>query len=131
MLPAFGLVYLLASPLRLRARISHLLAAFGAMIISAGWFIALVDAGFGGSAGLLRVFGTAFGTQISWLLPAALIALVVGLVASAKAPRTNRVRAGLIMWGTWLITTALVFSFMSGTIHPYSSVALSPRPPPW
>src|SRR3954447_15714272 len=41
-LPAFGLVYLVASPLRLRARIGHLLAAAVAMVVSAGWFVALV-----------------------------------------------------------------------------------------
>jgi 4-amino-4-deoxy-L-arabinose transferase-like glycosyltransferase len=42
-LPAFGLVYLIASPLRLRIRIGHLLAAAGSMIVSAGWFVALVE----------------------------------------------------------------------------------------
>jgi len=42
-LPAFGLVYLVVSPLRLRARIGHLLAAAGAFVVSAGWFVALVE----------------------------------------------------------------------------------------
>jgi 4-amino-4-deoxy-L-arabinose transferase-like glycosyltransferase len=35
-LPAFGLVYLVVSPLRLRARVGHLLAAAGALVVSAG-----------------------------------------------------------------------------------------------
>ncbi|WP_375429979.1 ArnT family glycosyltransferase [uncultured Friedmanniella sp.] len=172
-LPAFGLVYLVASPLRLKARIGHLLAATGAMVVSAGWFVALValwptasrpyiggstsnslwelaigynglgrifgatgnggggmggggNTSFGGATGITRLLGTAFGTQISWFLPAALIALVAGLVLTWRAPRTDRTRAGLLLWGGWLIVTGLVFSFMSGTIHPYYAVALAP-----
>ena len=41
-LPALGLVYLVVSPLRLRSRLLHLVAALVSMIISAGWFVALV-----------------------------------------------------------------------------------------
>ncbi len=168
-LPAFGLVYLVASPLRLRARIGHLLAATGALVVSAGWFVALVElwpasarpyiggstdnslwelaigynglgrllggsgnggggggGGFGGTAGLTRLFNSAFATQVSWLVPAALVALVAGLAVTRRAPRTDRTRAALLLWGAWLVVTALVFSFMSGTIHPYYSVALAP-----
>ncbi|MFC7620874.1 ArnT family glycosyltransferase [Microlunatus sp. GCM10028923] len=42
-LPAFVLVYLIAAPTRFRNRLLHLLAAFGAMIVSLGWWIALVE----------------------------------------------------------------------------------------
>ncbi|MGF7236791.1 MAG: glycosyl transferase, partial [Frankia sp.] len=41
-------------------------------------------------------------------------------------PRTDRTRAALILWGTWLIITAAVFSFSSGVIHSYYTVALAP-----
>ena len=41
--PAFGLAYLVAGPPRLRTRLVQLLAALGSMIVSAGWFIALVE----------------------------------------------------------------------------------------
>jgi 4-amino-4-deoxy-L-arabinose transferase-like glycosyltransferase len=41
--PAFGLVYLVAGPTRLRTRLLQLLAALGSMIVSAGWFVALVE----------------------------------------------------------------------------------------
>src|SRR3954447_26946059 len=44
-----------------------------------------------GQAGLLRLFGADLGGQAAWLLPAALAALVVGLVLTARAPRTDRV----------------------------------------
>ena len=35
-------------------------------------------------------------------------------------------RAGLLLWGGWLLGTGAVFSFMDGTIHPYYTVALAP-----
>jgi 4-amino-4-deoxy-L-arabinose transferase-like glycosyltransferase len=72
------------------------------------------------------MFADAFGTQISWLLPAALIALVAGLWLTRRAPRTDRTRAALILWGGWLLVTGLVFSYMQGTVHPYYAVALAP-----
>jgi 4-amino-4-deoxy-L-arabinose transferase-like glycosyltransferase len=170
-LPAFGLVYLIASPLRLRTRIGHLLAGAASMIVSAGWFVALVElwpaaarpyiggstgnslwelalgynglsrifggagnggsmgggnTGFGGATGITRMFGTAFGSQVSWFIPAALLALLAGLLISRRASRTDSERAGLILWGGWLIITMIVFSFMSGTVHPYYAVALAP-----
>ena len=81
---------------------------------------------FGGQAGLTRMFGAAFGVEVSWLLPAALIALVAGLWFTRFQPRTDRTRAALLLWGGWTVVTALVFSFMSGTIHPYYTVALAP-----
>jgi len=81
---------------------------------------------FGGATGIGRLFGTAMGTEISWLLPAALIALVAVLTATWRAPRTDRARAAAVLWGGWLLVTGATFSYMSGTIHPYYTVALAP-----
>ncbi|MFE5879232.1 ArnT family glycosyltransferase [Rhodococcus sp. NPDC056506] len=81
---------------------------------------------FGGSTGLERLFGSEMGIQISWLIPAALIAVVFGLLARGRAPRTDILRASLIVWGGWFLVTGLIFSYMSGTIHPYYTVALAP-----
>jgi 4-amino-4-deoxy-L-arabinose transferase-like glycosyltransferase len=169
-LPAFGLAYLVAAPISLGKRLGHLLAAAGALIVSAGWYVALValwpadsrpyiggsqtnslwelaigynglsrifggggnggggggNVGFGGATGLTRLFGTSFGSEISWLLPAALIGLVAGFWFTRRLPRTDKIRASLIIWGGWLVVTGLVFSYMSGTVHPYYSVALAP-----
>jgi 4-amino-4-deoxy-L-arabinose transferase-like glycosyltransferase len=72
------------------------------------------------------MFGTTFGTEISWLLPAALILLVAGFWFTRRAVRTDRVRASLVIWGGWTVITALVFSFMTGTVHNYYTVALAP-----
>jgi len=79
-----------------------------------------------GETGALRLFNAEIGGQVSWLLPAALILLVGGLVLTARRPRTDRTRAALLLWGGWLLVTALVFSFMAGIFHAYYTVALAP-----
>jgi 4-amino-4-deoxy-L-arabinose transferase-like glycosyltransferase len=76
--------------------------------------------------GWTRLFDTGMGQDIAWLLPAALICLVAGLVITRRAPRTDATRAGLILWGGWLIATAVVFSFANGIVHAYYTVALAP-----
>ncbi|MGH3151728.1 MAG: glycosyltransferase family 39 protein [Streptosporangiaceae bacterium] len=81
---------------------------------------------FGGATGLLRLFHSEFGGQISWLLPAAVIALGAMLWVSRRAVRTDRTRAAALLWGGWVVVTGLVFSYMSGIIHPYYMVALAP-----
>ena len=82
--------------------------------------------GFGGATGITRLFSSEFGGQISWLLPAALISLAGMLWVSRRAVRTDRTRAAALLWGGWLLCTGLVFSYMSGIIHPYYMVALAP-----
>ncbi|GHJ44673.1 hypothetical protein Cs7R123_20150 [Catellatospora sp. TT07R-123] len=191
-LPALGLVYLICAPTRFWRRVWQLLAAAGAMIVAAGWWVALVElwpkgsrpyvggstnnsileltlgynglgrltgnerggltgavsggtggfpggmpdggmpgggrgfGGFGGEAGLTRLFNDSMGGQASWLLPAALTLLVAGLVVTWRRPRTDAARAGLILWGAWLVTHVLVFSLMEGIVHEYYTVALAP-----
>jgi 4-amino-4-deoxy-L-arabinose transferase-like glycosyltransferase len=81
---------------------------------------------FGGATGIVRLFQADMGGQVSWLIPAALIALAVMLWVSRHAKRTDRTRAAALLWGGWLLVTGLVFSYMSGIIHPYYTVALAP-----
>ncbi|MFE4834942.1 glycosyltransferase family 39 protein [Arthrobacter sp. NPDC056691] len=84
------------------------------------------NVGFGGAAGITRMFGTSFGGEVSWLLPSALILLGAGLWFTRREARTSRTRAALVLWGGWLLVTAGILSFMSGTVHPYYAVALAP-----
>ena len=164
-LPAFVGVYLLAAPTRLTRRLWQLAAMGGAIVVSAGWWVAAValwpvasrpmidgspdnsilnlifgynglerlsggtgggGSGFSGPTGVLRLFDDLMGGQASWLLPAALLALVAGLWARRRASRTDRVRAAFVLWGGWLLVTGAVFSFSSGVIHTYYTVALAP-----
>ena len=176
--PGLAVAFLVAAPIGMWARVWKLMVGAAAMIVSAGWYIALVElwpahsrpyiggstsnsllqlalgyngidriagggqpgggpgehggfggAGnifFGGAPGIGRMFGQSMGTEVSWLLPAALIGLVAALWLTRKATRTDQLRASLLLWGGWLLVTAAVFSFMDGTIHPYYTVALAP-----
>jgi len=82
--------------------------------------------GFGGAPGWTRLFNGSWGGQIAWLIPAALIAFAAGLWLTRRAPRTDRVRAAVLLWGGWLLITAATFSFASGIVHEYYAVALAP-----
>ncbi|MDT5070803.1 MAG: hypothetical protein QOH82_123 [Mycobacterium sp.] len=178
--PGLALAFLVAAPFGIWKRLGALLIGGATMILSAGWYIALVSlwpadsrpyiagstdnsllqlafgyngieriAGnegggpggggpgrgpggggmnlfFGGDPGIGRLFGASMGAEASWLLPAAFIGLAVGLFLTWRAARTDRVRAGLLLWGGWVLVTGAVFSFMAGTVHPYYNVALAP-----
>ena len=82
--------------------------------------------GFGGAAGLTRLFNPIVGGQISWLLPLALLGLLLGLWARRRAPRTDAARSAYILWGGWGVVTWAIFSFSDGIFHPYYTTALAP-----
>ncbi|WP_433785508.1 ArnT family glycosyltransferase [Actinomycetospora sp. CA-101289] len=189
--PALALTVLVVAPSRPRRRVGDLLAGGAAMVVSAGWYVALVElwpassrpyiggsttnsllqlalgynglgrllggegpggggrggpggppagappggmggpsgpggGGFGGNPGVGRLFTTEFSGQASWLLPAALVLLVAALWALRGTPRTDRTRGLLLLGGAWTLVHAVVFSAMSGIIHPYYAVALAP-----
>ncbi|MFB6889003.1 ArnT family glycosyltransferase [Kitasatospora sp. NPDC056327] len=79
-----------------------------------------------GETGITRLFDGDIGGQIAWLMPASLILLVLGLWATRRHARTDTARAAFLVWGGWLLCTALTFSFMSGIFHQYYTVALAP-----
>ena len=72
-----------------------------------------------------RLLTGQLGRDTAWLLAAAMIALVAGLLARYRQPRTDLVRAGLVLWGTWLVTLFAAFSAAT-TINTYYTAALSP-----
>ncbi|WP_312878285.1 ArnT family glycosyltransferase [Lentzea indica] len=86
---------------------------------------------FGGAPGSGRMFGEAVGGQISWLLPVALIALVVAAVLGflrwrRSDPVSPAERAGWVLWGGWLVVNVLVFSYQKGVFHPYYTAVMAP-----
>ena len=185
-LPALIAAYLVAAPIIFRRRLLHLFGAFAAMIVSLGWWVAIVELvpasmrpyvggsendselelifgynGFGrlfgnenggvsgafggalggsarvqarsgaggsmwGQTGITRLFTSVSGGMISWLIPAALLLAVVTVVLRARAPRTDRTRAAVLIWAGSMVVTAATFSFMAGIYHDYYTVALAP-----
>ncbi|MEU5374994.1 glycosyltransferase family 39 protein [Streptomyces sp. NPDC005968] len=171
-LPALALVYGVCAPVRLRKRLVQLALATVALVVSGGWWVAIVELwpaasrpyiggsqnnsfleltfgynGFGrlngdetgsvggmggggggqwGTTGWDRMFNSEIGGQISWLLPAALILFVAGLVLTRKAGRTDPARGSFLAWGGSLLMTVVVFSYMAGIFHQYYTVALAP-----
>ncbi|MFH5879924.1 ArnT family glycosyltransferase [Arthrobacter sp. NA-172] len=165
--PGFAVAYVVAAQGGVGRRLLRLLGAGAAMVVAAGWWLAVVELipanmrpyiggsqnnsileltlgynGLGrlsgqetgsvgggngwGVPGLFRMFNSEFGGQIAWLLPSVLV-LGAGLLwLGRRAPRTDPVRASVIVWGGWVLVTGLVFSFMAGIIHPYYAVALAP-----
>jgi 4-amino-4-deoxy-L-arabinose transferase-like glycosyltransferase len=83
-------------------------------------------ANFSGTSGFGRLFNDILGTQISWLLPAAAILCVTAVALRGRAPRTDPVRASLLLWGLWLGVHFIVFSFQQGTMHPYYVTTMGP-----
>ncbi|GAA4154294.1 glycosyltransferase family 39 protein [Leifsonia shinshuensis] len=82
--------------------------------------------GMWGATGILRLFENEIGGQITWLLPAALVLFAAALLLGRRMARTDPRRATLLLFGGWLIVTALAFSFMAGIFHAYYTVALAP-----
>ncbi|WP_293236954.1 glycosyltransferase family 39 protein [Mycolicibacterium sp.] len=189
-MPAIGLVYLVAAPTTFRKRVLHLLGSLAAFLVSAGWYVLLTllwpassrpyiagstddnfmnlvlgyngfarvlgkntnafqpnpvigatvstpfevnhghHGGFGGfggdSQGLTRLFTGEFGFEIGWLLPAALLAFVLVVVSRGRAPRTDPIRAGAIVFGVWMLIDGVVLSYMKTMVHPYYCLSFVP-----
>ncbi len=81
---------------------------------------------FSDGAGWLRLFDGELGSNVSWLLPAALISFAALLWLTRRRRRTDPMRAQALLWGGWLLLTGLIFSMMEGIFHPYYTVVLVP-----
>jgi 4-amino-4-deoxy-L-arabinose transferase-like glycosyltransferase len=74
----------------------------------------------------VKLFGATYGTQVGWLYPLALLGLALGLVRARRAPRTDPVRGGFIMWGLWALTFGAVYSSMA---LPHTAYVATLAPP--
>ncbi len=80
----------------------------------------------GGGTGLRRLFTAEMANEISWLLPAALLAVAFGGYLLLRGRLRRGEKAALTMFAGWVLVSALVFSYMSGMVHPYYTVAMAP-----
>jgi hypothetical protein len=64
--------------------------------------------------------------EAGWLLPAALLCLVAGWVLTRGRDRRDPVRAGLLLWGGWLLVDGVVLSSLRGISHSYYAIQLAP-----
>jgi 4-amino-4-deoxy-L-arabinose transferase-like glycosyltransferase len=84
------------------------------------------SAGSGFGTGWTKLLGSEYGPEIGWLYPLAALALVFGLAWTRRAKRDDRVRAGFVMWGAWLVSYGLIFSKMSMIPHTAYMSSLAP-----
>ena len=76
------------------------------------------------AASATRLVEGAPGRDTGWLLPASVIVVPVLLWSRRRRPRTDLLRASVVLWGCWLVVFAAVFSVSA--INWYYLGALSP-----
>jgi len=80
-----------------------------------------------GTPGVFRFFTQPLSKQMSWLLPFALISVVLALFAGKiRLPLENSAHKAIILWGGWLLTCVVFFSMISGIFHAYYAIMLVP-----
>jgi 4-amino-4-deoxy-L-arabinose transferase-like glycosyltransferase len=80
-----------------------------------------------GTPGVFRFFTQPLSKQMSWLLPFALISVLLALFGSRiKLPIESGVHKTLLLWGGWLLTCVVFFSMISGIFHSYYAIMLAP-----
>lgn len=80
-----------------------------------------------GSPGMFRFFTQPLSKQMSWLLPFALISVLLALLGSRiQLPIQSGVHKALVLWGGWLLTCVMFFSMISGIFHSYYAIMLAP-----
>lgn len=74
-----------------------------------------------GKAGPFRIFQTALGQQVSWLLPLSLIGFVIAYFNEWRKKRKwfkfNKRQTHLLYWFGWLVPVYGFFSMLNSSIH--------------
>jgi 4-amino-4-deoxy-L-arabinose transferase-like glycosyltransferase len=170
--PAYGLLYVMAAPRKIWTRIWHLAVAVVIMVVISLSWVLVVDlipaalrpyvgstqnnseislalgyngvsrllgnnigggGGAGGSAGsfgtgipgVLRLFEAQLGSQIAWLLPFALLAIVALAWQRRWRFREDPQQQSMLLWGGWLVTMGVFFS-VAGFFHQYYLTVMAP-----
>lgn len=80
-----------------------------------------------GNPGVFRFFTSPLSKQMSWLLPFALISILLALFGSRiQLPVEAGIHKALILWGGWLLICVVFFSMVSGIFHAYYAIMLAP-----
>jgi 4-amino-4-deoxy-L-arabinose transferase-like glycosyltransferase len=87
-----------------------------------------------GTPGALRFFQAPLAKEMSWLLPFALLVIMLGIafgfmegggLRRFRLPLLSETHKALVLWGGWLLT-CLVFFSIAGFFHNYYLATLSP-----
>jgi 4-amino-4-deoxy-L-arabinose transferase-like glycosyltransferase len=79
-----------------------------------------------GGQGLLRMFDTELGGQVSWFLPLAIVGVVGGFCLTRGRERTDHEWAGIVLWGTTFLGYFAVYDDARGIFHAYYTVVMAP-----
>ena len=77
-----------------------------------------------GQAGLFRLFSEPLVTEASWVLPLALVSIL--LTAITLGFSWSKKHLALILWTLWLLPALAYFSFTTGLFHRYYLIMLGP-----
>jgi len=80
----------------------------------------------GGAPGPLRFAQPLIAGQITWLVPLAMVGACVAAARSERRWPLTRDHAALLLWGGWLGTHWVVFTFASGIFHEYYTTIMGP-----
>ncbi|MFI7003236.1 ArnT family glycosyltransferase [Nocardia sp. NPDC050175] len=72
-----------------------------------------------------HVFGGGGGREIGWLVPLALLGLIVLSVLALRRPRVDPGTGAVFLWGGWLVIHLAAFLIV-GTVNPYYLAVLTP-----
>jgi 4-amino-4-deoxy-L-arabinose transferase-like glycosyltransferase len=101
------------------------LGAQNPLHVLAGQGLALTAPGTGAGPSWDRLFVGDLARSAGWLLPAAVLAVVVGLWALRRAPRTDPRRAAYLLFGLWLLADGVAFSAGS-VVNAYYVASFAP-----
>jgi 4-amino-4-deoxy-L-arabinose transferase-like glycosyltransferase len=79
-----------------------------------------------GSPGITRFFVSPLSKQMSWLLPFALVSVVLAIFAVRVRLLLEPEHKALVLWGGWLLTCLVFFSAVEGIFHSYYAIMLAP-----